>query len=165
MKKIINIYLIIYTLPSCIVHQTCRSHHSQVKGLISTSNLTECITPFQHSLCIFCRNCKGFVSELHLADSIFLTILVQRYKLNFKFSHFFNNKCGSWPIFNVAVGRFSMWQLADFQCGSWPILDVTVFSLGFTSTLVSSNHSNICVGNKHLASISYCGFIVISRLL
>ena len=68
MKKIINVYLIIYNLPSCIVHQTCRSHHSQVKGLISTSNLTECITPFQHSLCIFCRNCKGFVSELHLAE-------------------------------------------------------------------------------------------------
>ncbi len=56
MKKVININLIIDTLPSRIVHQTCRSHHSQVKGLISTSNLTECITPFQHSLCIFCRN-------------------------------------------------------------------------------------------------------------
>ena len=42
---------------------------------------------------------------------------------------------------------------------------VAAFSLGFTSTLVSSNHSNICVGNKHLVSISYCGFIVIFRFL
>jgi len=81
MKKIINVYLIIYTLPACIANQTCRSHHSQVKGLISTSNLTECITPFQHSLCIFCRNCKGLARELHLTevDSLITTVNNQVY--------------------------------------------------------------------------------------
>jgi hypothetical protein len=45
---------------------------------------------------------------------------VQRYKLNFKFSHFFNNKCGSWPILDVAVGRFLMWQLAVSRLVIWP---------------------------------------------
>jgi hypothetical protein len=52
-----------------------------------------------------------------------LTILVQRYKLNFKFSHFFNNKCGSWPIFNVTVGRFLMWQLAVSRLVIWQSLE------------------------------------------
>ena len=27
--------------------------------------------------------------------------------------------CGSWRIFVVAVGAFSLWQLALFRCGSW----------------------------------------------
>ena len=27
--------------------------------------------------------------------------------------------CGSWRIFVVAVGAFSLWQLAHFRCGSW----------------------------------------------
>lgn len=57
--------------------------------------------------------------------------------------------------------RWTTFTKASSECVS----RVAVFSLGLTSTLVRSNHSNICVGNKHLTSISYCGFIVISRLL
>ena len=34
--------------------------------------------------------------------------------------------CGSWPNFVVAVGAFSLWQLAHFCCGSWPIFVVAV---------------------------------------
>ena len=29
-------------------------------------------------------------------------------------------------FFIVAVGHFSLWQLADFYCGSWPFFIVAV---------------------------------------
>ena len=34
--------------------------------------------------------------------------------------------CGSWRVFVVAVGAFSLWQLARFCCDSWRILVVAV---------------------------------------
>ena len=40
---------------------------------------------------------------------------MQRYKLNFEFSHFFNNKCGSWLILDVTVGRVSFGYLAKLR--------------------------------------------------
>ena len=34
--------------------------------------------------------------------------------------------CGSWRIFVVAIGAFLLWQLACFCCDSWRILVVAV---------------------------------------
>ena len=68
LKKIVDIHLIIDTLPSCIAHYTSRGHHGQVKRLICTSNLAECIPPVLHPLGIFRRNGKRLVSELHLTE-------------------------------------------------------------------------------------------------
>ena len=60
----------------------------------------------------------------------------------------------------IAYNKFVRGFLSSYM-GQQCILDWDAIIV----RLVSSNHSNICIGNKHLASISYCGFIVISRFL
>jgi hypothetical protein len=34
--------------------------------------------------------------------------------------------CDSWQVFIVTVGRFSLWQLAGFHCGSWQFFIVAI---------------------------------------
>ena len=46
--------------------------------------------------------CNSFLI-FHILDYFGAKIQI-KFQIQFKFRHFFNNKCGSWPILDVAVG-------------------------------------------------------------
>ena len=51
----------------------------------------------------------------------------------------------------MAVGRFLVWQLADFWCGSWLIFDVAVG--GTVPMMAECCNDNVCIVRERLKRV------------
>ena len=63
---------------------------------------------------------------------------MQKYDIFLIYKHFLLFHCASWQFFIMAVGSFSLWQLATFRCASWQLFIVPVgsFSLWQLAVLI-----------------------------
>jgi len=112
--------------------------------------LRECVRLYAISI-------SGYSSKSISARSFWLGVhfsgdTINRYLLRMSSSAFVS-------LFFSIYAQMSAHILRDY----YPVLCMVCVCQNLS--LPTSHFSLLCVGNKHLASISYCGFIVISRFL